>query len=101
MIPADAADIVPSSSEELTEELWFPRETVEIRVVLEGEDIETLLSKMASGILVVSKEGITMDVSSAAERLVEGLINVEKSTEEVAKCGLFEVPSVSRDETDV
>lgn len=110
MIPADVADIVPSSSEELTEELCFPKETVEIRVVLgEGEDIGTLLgwfSKVASGIVGISEEGILMDVFRTAERLVEGLmfkVNVEKSTEEFAKsiAGLSEVPSVSRDETGV
>lgn len=110
MIPADTADIVPSSSEELTEELCFPKETVEIRVVLGGgEDIGTLLgwfSKVASGIVGISKEGILMDVFRTAERLVEGLmfkVNVEKSTEEFAKSitGLSEVARVSRDETGV
>jgi len=78
MIPADMADIVPSSSEDVTEELCFPRETVEIQVVLGGgEDIETLpdwLSKVASGAVGISKEGIIMYVSSAAERLIEGLL---------------------------
>jgi len=31
MIPADMTDTVPSSAEELTEELCFPREIVETR----------------------------------------------------------------------
>lgn len=105
MIPADMADIFPSSSEELTEELCFPRETLEIGVVLGGgEGIEGWLSKVTSKVVGISKEGTTMDVFSAAEKLVERLIfkvNLEKSTE-VARSviGIFEVPCVSRDETD-
>ena len=72
-----------------------------------GGDIETplhWLSKVASGAVGISKEGITVDIFSAAERLVEGFkVNVGKRIEEVGKSvtGLFEVPCVSRDETDV
>lgn len=105
MIPADMADIFPSSSEELSEELCFPRETLEIEVVLGGDKgIEGWLSKVTSEVVGISKEGTTMDVFSAAEKLVERLIfkvNLEKSTE-VARSviGIFEVSCVSRDETD-
>lgn len=105
MIPADMADIVPSSSEELTEELCFPRETLEIWVVLGGgEGMGDWLSKVTSEVVGISKEGITMDVFNAAEKLVERLIfkvDLEKPTE-VARSiiGIFEVPCVSRDETD-
>lgn len=69
-----------------------------------GEGIEGWLSKLISEVLSVSKEGITMDDFSAAEKLVERLIfkvNLEKSTE-VARSiiGIFEVLCVSRAETD-
>lgn len=69
-----------------------------------GEGIEGWLSKLISEALGVSKEGITMDIFSATDKLVERLIfkvNLEKSTE-VARfiIGIFEVPCVSRDETD-
>lgn len=105
MIPAGMADIVPSSSEELTEELCFPRETLEIWVVLGGgEGIEVWLFKVISEAVGISKEGIAMDVFSTAEKLVERLIfkvNLEKSTEVVRSViGIFEVPCVFRDEID-
>lgn len=73
-----------------------------------GEDMETLpdwLSKVTLGVLGISKEGIILDVFSAAERQVQQLMfkaNVGKSAE-VAKSvsGPFEAPCASRDETGI
>lgn len=69
-----------------------------------GEGIEGWLSKVISEAVGISKESIRRDGFSAAEKLVERFIfevNLEKSTE-VARSiiGIFEVPCVSRDETD-